>query len=274
MRYAILSDIHANYEALRAVLHALPPRLPIWFLGDAVGYYPDSIAVLDTLSALEAERRLVVWLKGNHDEAAYLPPTTPLDMNSVARTVIRRTTAQLAQAPGPARLALLEALPVGPQVAPGEPELTRVHAAPDAPLSHYLEHVHDAWAAASACTTPVCLVGHTHIPSKLSSPTPGVLGSWTRQELFQTQAQRFHYAPSELTFLNPGSVGQPRDGFAHVRARAYAAYGLLDTGARTLSVQRVEYDPAPLFERTRSWLAGHLPEQEIERLCARLLRGV
>lgn len=269
MRYLIMSDIHANAAGLDAVLTTAPTDLPIWFLGDAVGYYPDVSEVLDRLIGLGD--RLQVWMRGNHDQAAISDRPKAFDMNGIALAAIQRTHAQLS----PVERNLLATRPIGPLAAPHEPTITLVHGGTDDPLNHYLHDTHNAARAAQTCPTRLCLVGHTHIPLKLYSPTPEVPHSWRRQALFHTKDNTYRYDEA-MVFLNPGSIGQPRDGFRdpHDHDRPHATYAILDTNERTFQVHRVAYDLGDLPARTRSWLGGHLPDHLIEPHILRLTRGV
>lgn len=254
MQYAILSDIHANMDALRAVLAHIPPHLPIWFLGDAVGYYPDYHEVLTQLVALRQAGRLHVWLKGNHDLAAY-DAAARSGMSTVARAAIELTSTGLSQS----EKDLLRELPETPHVV-ADTGITVSHAAPKDPLWEYLENEEVAAGAAAHYSTRVCLVGHTHLPRKFYQ---NARNEWKKQEWWD--GFTFSSPNERKVFLNPGSVGQPRDGFG-MRADGFphAAYALLDTQTQTFTLQRVRYDIAPIQERTRGWLRGKLEPQIIE----------
>jgi predicted phosphodiesterase len=268
MRYAILSDIHANADALAAVLAHMPPDIPIWFLGDAVGYYPDFAVVLDQLEQLRRSGRLQIWLKGNHDYAIHAPT---IDIHDTARIAIDLTR----EAMTPGQRDLLAALEEGPLILPGM-DITAAHARPGRPLDGYTEHVADAREAARHCTTQLCLIGHTHWPRKLAlaGDRPKELRSWKQQEMSCLSEKTFHYDET-MVFLNPGSVGQPRDGFNQSEGGfPHAAYAILDTTARTFTVYRVKYEIEPIKQRTCRWLHGRLSDEKLEIYLSRLDRGI
>src|SRR4051794_22393293 len=102
MRVAVISDIHANADALAAVLQHIPADRDIWFLGDAVGYYPDFRIVLDQLEGLYRSKRLQYWIKGNHDFAAHVADISQLRFSDIAHTAILLTRDKLT--PGQKRL--------------------------------------------------------------------------------------------------------------------------------------------------------------------------
>lgn len=238
MRYAVLSDVHANLEALEAVLQDAQQQAVAGFLclGDFVGYGPDPDACVERLRCL-----LSVGLVGNHDLAA-LGRLDARRFNLFARAAVEWTQAQLS---GPVR-AYLERL---------QPRETfegflLVHASPRDPVEEYILDWETAEDNFRAAEFQVCLFGHTHVPVHFAHD--GV-----RTHVFPL----FPGAPRRLKpnfrhLVNVGSVGQPRDGDPR------AAYVIVDTQAATVELRRVEYPieavqakmqarglPRPLWER-------------------------
>ena len=236
----ILSDIHANLEALEAVLdHARDGYEDLWFLGDAIGYGPDPEACVQRLRALEP----AIWLAGNHDWAALgkLDSTT---FNPEARFAAEWTGRQLSES---SRAFLEDRLP---RLDRPEQDLTLVHGSPRHPIWEYILDAGVAASCFAAFETMACLFGHTHVPVVYEEGVDG--------------AARLRYQPGEWLSLegsrflaNPGSVGQPRDGDAR------ASYALLDLERWKLRFERVDYDIASVQTKIR---AAGLPE----RLAARL----
>lgn len=269
MRYAILSDIHANADALKVVLDHIPDSLPIWFLGDAVGYYPDAVEVLNQLLVLQEHGRLPVWLKGNHDYCAY----TADKWGYIERTALKAIELTTAALPNRYKTLLAE-LPETLEHVLGT-NISVAHGSPFDPLWHYQEGPIQAEQAAKVCPTPVCLVGHTHCPRKIYSYSSPLGRSWKVQELFHVPDNTFTYDEdiNHKVFLNPGSVGQPRDGFSGKENDGYphAAYAILDTEQRTFTVYRVKYRIEDISRRTYDWLKQtdleeHLIQMHLQRL--------
>lgn len=247
MRYAVLSDIHSNLEALSAILdHLASERIDRTLcLGDAVGYGADPEACLGRLRSCRA-----VSVCGNH-EWACLGKLDVRWLNEAARTAILWTRDRL----GFSDLDMLRRWPLTAT----EEAVTLVHGS----LSHpdrfeYLVDVAQAVDTAKACRTAYCLVGHTHVPVVFeydcSTRQPARILS-SAGELAEVRlgpsAEGMRYV------INPGSVGQPRDGDPR------ASFAILDTQAKTLAVRRVAYDIAGAQRKIRE--AG-LPELLAHRL--------
>lgn len=240
MRILIISDIHANLAALEAVLAAARGEWEeVWFLGDLLGYGPDPNAC----GALLRELKPVV-LTGNHDWAV-LGKLEGSSFNLHARQAIEWTQDVLDEE-------LRDYLLAQPARLVREPFLL-AHASPRQPVWEYI--LDSAIAAANFGqmdrSTPIALVGHTHVPVLYSRSdsgdvrmTPPIYG-----EPISLAASRH--------IVNPGSVGQPRDGDPR------AAYALLDTETLTWEHRRVAYPIAETQQRMRE--AG-LPERLITRL--------
>ncbi len=243
MRYLVLSDIHANIDALETVLAAAPSTAwdRVMVLGDLVGYGAEPNAVVDRVRALDP----IAVIRGNHDKAG-----CGLDdgssFNHVARMAALWTYRELT----PGNRDYLRALPQGP--APIDGALEICHGAPF-DEDHYIFDGDDASRALDAMTHQVCLFGHTHLPV-----------------VFRRSAEMFDGMMPEgsdaLTvpidanvnyLVNVGSVGQPRDGDAR------AAFGIYDAEARSLLLRRVPY---PIDAAQRRILNAGLPASLANRL--------
>ena len=150
MRFAVLSDIHANLPALEAVAADLPPVDQVWVLGDTVGYGPQPNEVIATLQAMGARSVL-----GNHDGAA-IGTVDPVYFNPDARAAIEWTAGVL-DANARAYIATL------PEVR-SDGDLTAVHGSPRDPIWEYITGPVVAAANFEAYETRLCLFGHTHLP--------------------------------------------------------------------------------------------------------------
>ncbi len=239
MRYLIVSDIHANLAAFDAVLADAGSFDKIWHLGDLVGYGPDANEVIDRLKPLPH-----FSLAGNHDWAAL----GKLDLryfNSDARESALWTQKNLSQE----NRAYLEALmPIAV-----ENGYTLAHGSPNQPIEEYILDPLTAELNFSAFTTPVCLVGHTHWP------TSYFMGKDTDRLCVQRSPQ--WNKSVELNdgrwIINPGSVGQPRDG------NPAASYGILDLDTEKWEHRRAQY-PVDVTQNKMRELK--FPNRLIERL--------
>ena len=242
MRYLILSDIHANQDAFDAVLdHARARWDRVLVLGDLVGYGAEPNAVVERVRSLTPE----AVIRGNHDKAA-----TGLDdgsgFNHVARIAALWTGTQLT----PENLEYVRALPMGPiQV----DALTEVCHGTPFDEDQYVFDGHDATLALQAAQRPLCLFGHTHLPSLFKIV----------EERFEGTAldpDRDHVIPLQRGaryLVNVGSIGQPRDGDPR------AGYGILDDEARELRTFRVRY---PVEKAQQKIMAAGLPASLANRL--------
>jgi len=219
MTVALLSDVHANLVALEAVLAELPAVDAIWVMGDTVGYGPDPA---DTLGLLRERRASLV--AGNHDRAVATGEGLEL-FNPVARVAAMMHREWL----GDEDREVLAALPLTSDPAPG---YTICHGSPRDPLWEYVFDVRAASFAMAGLAVARCCVGHTHVPAT-----------------FRTGDGK--------TMINPGSVGQPRDGDPR------AAYALLEPESGAVQLRRVAYDIAETQRRMR---ARKLPEMLVDRL--------
>jgi diadenosine tetraphosphatase ApaH/serine/threonine PP2A family protein phosphatase len=219
MRYLVLSDVHANLEALDAVLDASASQWDqVLVLGDLVGYGADPNAVIERVRALP----VTAMVRGNHDKVAAGLASVD-SFNHVARQAIEWTSARLT----PAHLQWLTALPKGPVQVDAHTEIC--HGAPwdeDA----YLFDERDVERERLSLSRPLCLFGHTHVPSIFRIEP-------TVEAMLPVRGERCRVPIDSGNFLvNCGAVGQPRDGDPR------AAFGLLDTEARALTIVRTPYD--------------------------------
>ena len=264
MRALILSDIHANLEALDAVLAAADGHYDqLWNLGDIVGYGASPNEVIERIRPLST---LVV--RGNHDRVC-CGLTSPHSFNPVARAAILWTREQLT----PANMEWLREVPKGPL----EPEFAEADAAHSvtcahgSPLDedHYIINMRDAWAPLQKMLTPLTFFGHTHVQGGFSQREH----EWhelrpqypvgVERETAQSTTAALDAATRHL--VNPGSVGQPRD---HDWRAAYAIYTSPEAprAPAHIAFHRTPYDL--VASQGRILLAG-LPE----RLAARLREG-
>jgi diadenosine tetraphosphatase ApaH/serine/threonine PP2A family protein phosphatase len=241
MRVAVISDIHANGHALEAVLAAVDEEQPdgLWCLGDTVGYGP-----APNECCAKVERRADLCLVGNHD-LAVLGRIELREFTGDAAAAARWTQRELA----PESRAFLERLE--PTAAAEGVEL--FHASPTDPVWDYVLSGEAALAALELTSAPLVLVGHSHVALQISLREAildgGLAPAGTELDL---SAGRF--------LLNPGSVGQPRDGDPR------AAWLLLDLERRFAEFRRVPY---PILQTQTEIRERGLPET----LAARLAHG-
>ena len=215
MRIAVLSDIHANLPALDAVLADAGDVDAVWHLGDVVGYGPDPDGVVARLSSIGAQ-----GVRGNHDAAAC--GGSEIDwFNPDARRAMEWTRAAIA----PATAEWLAALPERRVLA----GVDLVHGSPREPIWEYVTTGAVALANLALLEAPIGLHGHTHIPVAW-------IEDGGRVELVRAARESSLELRGRRALVNPGSVGQPRDGDAR------ASYAIVDPGAGTVRWHRVAYD--------------------------------
>lgn len=236
MRIAVLSDIHGNLPALEAVLAALKPYDAVWQLGDIVGYGPQP----DEVVALLVDEN-ATGVRGNHDAAAIGALDTD-SFNDDARAAVEWTAERIE----PQTREWLTALP---ERAVEEP-FTLVHGSPRDPTWEYVFTASIARGNLTSFDTDHCLVGHTHIPVVYRE-------QGGRMEAVQVDdGDRFKLG-RQRAIVNPGSVGQPRDGDPRASAM------LLDTDRQTLEWRRIQYP----IERVQKLMAERkLPARLARRL--------
>ena len=224
MKVLILSDIHANLEALDGVLIEAPredyDRLLV--LGDLVGYGANPNEVVDRIFELAPD----VLIRGNHDKVGS-GLEAPHHFNDVAAAAAVWTLEALTD-DNRARVA---ELPRGPALVDEDIEICH-----GTPLDEdtYVFDQSDAMRALSAARRRVCFFGHTHLPVAFELRPPTTL------EVLVPELG--HSTPTVITLdgqrrylINPGSVGQPRDGDPR------AAYGVFDTESHAVELRRVPY---------------------------------
>ena len=266
MRALILSDIHANLEALQAVLAATTGQYDeLWNLGDLVGYGASPNEVIELMRPLEN-----IVVRGNHDRVC-CGLTSASGFNPVARAAANWTATTLSFE----NLAFLRDMPQGPI------KSFRVSAicSHGSPLDEdkYILNMRDAWSPLQQMTTQLTFFGHTHIQGGFAQtndhwhelrPTIGRPRNATDENRSVAESWTIKLVPGTRHLINPGSVGQPRD------YDWRAAYAILDItesadgseAAGKLTFHRVPYDL--VSSQCRILMAG-LPE----RLAVRLREG-
>jgi predicted phosphodiesterase len=239
MRVAVISDIHANLHALETVLGEIDEESPdaVWCLGDLVGYGPRPNECCARVRELAD-----VCLVGNHDLVA-LERLSVEDFNTEAAAAARWTRSELDSE----SRSFLESL----QPSADLEHAQLFHASARDPVWEYVLTDEAALATLVLTTAPVVLVGHSHVALSIALQdgallTGGLAPDGMRVEL---EGPRF--------LLNPGSVGQPRDGDPR------AAWLLLDFDARFASFRRVAY---PIERTQREMRDAELPEALSARL--------
>lgn len=233
MRYLIISDIHANYIALEAVLKDAKKRRwdRVIFLGDAVGYYCQPEEVVQQLRELD----IAIAILGNHDQmlldmydqASQKQNFGMLDEDDlgIVRPVIKHHTKKLSVE----SIAFLRSL-------------QDVYIADSFQATHgalaqqwmYMDSQGKAEHNKDYLERPICLVGHTHVPCVFAVVETPKKDMWRTIDFVGNASYRI--PPKAKLFFNPGSVGQPRD-------RDFrASYAIFDTNTRRFEVYRIEFD--------------------------------
>ena len=239
MRILVISDIHANYEALEAVLADAGAVDETWCLGDLVGYGPDPNLCVE----LVRDQPQLTCMLGNHDVAVIGRMPIAAFNGDARRSLeyqIRVLTAD--------NMDFLQSLPENLKV---RGEVSLVHGSPRDPVWEYILNSLTARLNFEHFDSPFCFVGHTHL-----------------QCLFQLDVEKDRvtmgvpkageaFAMTPRVIFNPGSVGQPRD------RDPRAAYAIYDDGAHTWEPRRVEYDIAAVQARIRE---RGLPDKHANRL--------
>ena len=236
MRFAIISDLHANLEATEAVLSDAHEKECTHFvcLGDLVGYNANPHECLEIVRAMDCP-----VVKGNHDEQASLDESSR-DFNELAEQAISWTRENLSDGDK----LWLAGLRMTRQVR----DFTIVHATLDTPTEWgYVFNNLDAVASFTYQHTPVCFFGHTH-----------VAGAFVRDGgVKRVKTEQLMIEPGKKYFINTGSVGQPRDGDPR------AAYCIYDTEKSVVEQRRLKYD---IPTAQRKIIQAGLPRLLAERL--------
>jgi len=234
-----MADIHANLTAFNAVLEDMERRggvAEIWCLGDIVGYGPDPHHCIELL-----QRYNHVCVAGNHDWAA-IGKISTADFNPDAALACQWTSGQLSQGD----IQYLKNLPLTID----KDIFTLVHGSPREPIWEYVISTSIAWQNFSFFRSPYCLVGHSHVPLVFKEDN----GSCT----FSRLVDNIGLALGESRLiLNPGGVGQPRDGDPR------ASYAIYDSDTRMVRLHRIPYDVAAVQDRM---MEKGLPVRLVTRL--------
>ena len=238
MRVAVISDVHGNLEALEAALSAIDASDTdaLWCLGDLVGYGPRPNECCALVAA-----RAAVCLVGNHDLGV---------LGRIDLDVFSQEAAESARWTRTVLSEQAEAFLVGLPATHETDEAMLAHGSPRDPVWEYVLALDQAVAALAASTRSLVLVGHSHAALQFADgaePTWGLAPDGTELPL----------EPQPRRLLNPGSVGQPRDGDPR------AAWLLLDFDERRAVFKRAEYD----VEKTQAQIhAAGLPAELADRL--------
>ena len=240
MRYAIIGDIHANLAAFTAVLDDIERRgrvEKVWCVGDVVGYGPDPHQCIKLLRQTNH-----VCVAGNHDWAA-IGKIDTAEFNPDAAAACHWTAQQLSSSD----VKYLGNLPMTIQ----EDDFTLVHGSPREPIWEYLISTGMAKENFAYFKSQFCLVGHSHVPLVFSCDESGTYSA----SQFLTNVG-LALGKNRL-IINPGSVGQPRDG------NPQASYAIYGSESRQVKLYRVPYD----IRSTQDKMVAHgLPMSLVARL--------
>jgi diadenosine tetraphosphatase ApaH/serine/threonine PP2A family protein phosphatase len=249
VRILLLSDIHANLEALDACLASAPSFDVAVNLGDIVGYgaSPNEVS--------ERSRDLgKVFVRGNHDKAA----TGIMDLedfNPMAAAAAIWTRNELSAA----NLDWLKALPHGPVALPDFPEVQLVHGSPN-DEDEYVVSLGDALAPLITLTSPLTFFGHTHLQGGFFANGSAADGFRPEYKTVgQPESVALQLKSNARYLINPGSVGQPRDGDWR------AAFAMFDTDAQIVHFHRTPYNLKSAQDRI---FEAKLPPRLATRLAA------
>ena len=243
MRYLVLSDIHANLEAFDAVLDAARevPYDRLLVLGDLVGYGADPNAIVEKVRTLQPH----AIIRGNHDKVGSGLESAE-GFNAIARSAIRWTYEQLTAD----NRQWLAALPMGPIVVDDLIEIC--HGTPFDEDAYVFDDL-DALRGLHAAERPLCLFGHTHV--QIGYALTG--DQFTLTTLSNDRPLEVIVTDNSRHLLNPGSVGQPRDGDPR------SGFAIADTDTRTVMIYRIDY---PIKQAQARIIAEGLPEVLAQRL--------
>jgi predicted phosphodiesterase len=249
VRILLLSDIHANLEALDACLGNAPSFDSIVNLGDIVGYGASPNEVT------ERSREIgTTFVRGNHDKAATGGMEVE-DFNPMAAAAALWTRNELTSE----NLEWLRALPHGPVALPEFPDVHLVHGSPN-DEDEYVVSLGDALAPLITLTTPLTFFGHTHLQGGFFANGSSADGFRPEYKTVgQAESVPLQIKNSGRYLINPGSVGQPRDGDWR------AAFGLFDTEAMVVHFHRTPYNLKAAQDRI---FEARLPARLATRLAA------
>ncbi len=247
MRALVLSDVHANLEALQACLEKAPSCDLVINLGDIVGYGASPNETVEL-----SREACGVIIRGNHDKAC-VGLTDVSAFNPVAAMAVEWTHEQLTEE----NLTWLRSLPSGPLAVPGMDGVQVVHGSPR-DEDEYVLLAADAADSSQGITVPITFFGHTHIQGgfhivdRRQRAFRPEFDAVDEDETWETQLQ-----PGGTYLINPGSVGQPRDNDWR------AGFAVFDSDSRRVTFSRVVYDLASAQSRI---LQARLPQRLADRL--------
>jgi predicted phosphodiesterase len=249
LRILLISDIHANLEALEACLAAAPSFDVVANLGDVVGYGASPNEVSDRSRSLGK-----IFVRGNHDKAA-----TGLmdlsDFNPMAAAAAIWTHKTLT----PENFEWLSALPQGPLPLENVASVQLVHGSPE-DEDEYLVSLPDAIARLIVLDVPITFFGHTHLQGGFFANGSGADGFRPEyRTVGQAESVPLQLKDQTRYLINPGSVGQPRDGDWR------AAFAMFDTEDRVVHFHRTPYNLKGAQDRI---FAAKLPPRLATRLAA------
>jgi len=239
MRVLVISDIHANYTALEAVIKDAGQVDETWCLGDLVGYGPDPNAVVEQVRELPH----LTCILGNHDMAVIGKMAFESFNGDARRSLVWTEKVMNAD-----NMDFLRSLPQSTKV---RGEVTLAHGSPRDPLWEYVLTTLTARLNFDHFDTPFCFIGHSHIQSMFQFNEGN-----DRVTLEFVRVNRPIILKPRM-ILNPGSVGQPRDRDPH------SAYAIYETETRQWEARRVEYNVSEVQQRLRE---SGLPEKHAVRL--------
>lgn len=249
MRILLLSDIHSNLEALEACLAAAPAYDLVVNLGDVVGYGASPNEVIAISRGLGS-----VFVRGNHDKAV-CGITDVKDFNPIAGLAALWTREQLNEE----SLDWLRSLPQGPIGVEGISGIQFVHGSP-LDEDEYVVTLRDAIEPLLVSSVPLTFFGHTHLQGTFSADEDhGDASRPLYRTVGQTETSEFPLKKGARYMVNPGSIGQPRDGDWR------AAFLLYDTDKQIVTFYRVPYNLKKAQDRI---LAANLPQRLATRLAA------
>jgi diadenosine tetraphosphatase ApaH/serine/threonine PP2A family protein phosphatase len=246
LRYLVLTDIHANLEALDTCLADAGSRRcdRTLFLGDLVGYGADPNAVVERVRDLQP----LAMVRGNHDKVVFGIDQAE-GFNAVAKSAAAWTLETLTDE----NREWVAALPQGPHAVDDLVEIC--HGAPYDEDAYIFDEA-DARLALSTSLRPLCLFGHTHYPITFELEDAGAFASIGPAADVEA---RLDLRGGVKYLVNPGSVGQPRDGDPR------AAYAIVDTASKHVELFRLAY---PVEVTQRKIIDAGLPEVLARRLTA------
>lgn len=244
MRYLILSDIHSNIEAFEACMERAKDAGydSVLCCGDIVGYGPNPVEAIDAIRALGA-----TTIRGNHDRVA-----SGLDEAAQFNPHARRAVYWTREVLPESHREYLINLPVGPLTVTDQAQL--VHGA----VTHEDDYIFteaDAEENFQLAEKPLTFFGHSHFPVVFvrdSAGRPSLANSYEFDEFIAVKCE-----PDKKMLVNPGSVGQPRDGDSR------ASFAIWDQDRKRIEFYRVEYEVGLTQEKMRG---VQLPPYLIDRL--------